>query len=109
MSYFPQSGYSKNKTEVKLDLSNYATKPSLKNATVLDASQYAKKDDLTNLKVEVDILDTVKLEKALNSLSNLKSKVHELDVDNFALMIKSLMIKSKKTDYKAKIKDIEGR
>ena len=102
MSYFPQSGYSKNKTEVKLDLSNYATKPSLKNATVLDASQYAKKDDLTNLKVDVDILYTV-------SLSNLKSKVHELDVDNFALMIKSLMIKSKKTDYKAKIKDIEGR
>ena len=32
----------KNKIEVKLDLSNYATKSDLKNATGVDTSQFAK-------------------------------------------------------------------
>ena len=41
MSYFPP--YSKNKIGVELDLSNYATKSDLKNATVVDTSQFAKK------------------------------------------------------------------
>ena len=33
MNYFPFNGDSKNKIEVELDLSNYATKSDLKNAT----------------------------------------------------------------------------
>ena len=33
MSYFPPCSYSKNKIDVELDLSNYATKYDLKNAT----------------------------------------------------------------------------
>ena len=61
MSYFPPSSYSKNKIEVELDFSNYATKSDLKNATGADTSQFFKKDDLANLKSEVDKLDIDKL------------------------------------------------
>ena len=43
MSYFPPYGRSKNKIEVELNLSNYATKSDLKNATGVDTSQFAKK------------------------------------------------------------------
>ena len=45
--------------EVELDLSDYSTKPDLKNAASVDASQFYKKDDLASLKLEVDKLDTV--------------------------------------------------
>ena len=61
MSYFPPYSYSKNKIEVELDFSNYATKSDLKNATGADTSQFFKKDDLANLKSEVDKLDIDKL------------------------------------------------
>ena len=87
MSYFRQSGHSKNKIEVELDLSNYAIKPGLKNATGADTSEFAEKDELTNLKVEVDKLHIVKLEKAPNVLNNLKRKVHELDADKLAQQV----------------------
>ena len=43
MSYFPPYSHSKNKIEVKVDLTNYATKSDLKNATGVDTSQLAKK------------------------------------------------------------------
>ena len=46
MSYFPPYSDSKNKIEVELDLcnlSNYATKSDLKNATGVDTSQFAKR------------------------------------------------------------------
>ena len=43
MGYFPLHSHSKNKIEVELDLSNYATKSNLKNVTVVDISQFAKK------------------------------------------------------------------
>ena len=57
MNYCQPYRYSKNKIEVKLDRSNFATKSDLKNATCVDISQFAKKDDLANLKSEVDKLD----------------------------------------------------
>ena len=43
MGYFPLHSHSKNKIEVELDLSNYATKSNLKNVTVVDISQFAKR------------------------------------------------------------------
>ena len=46
---------------VKVNLSNYATKTDLKNATGVDASQLASKSDLASLKVEVDKIDVDKL------------------------------------------------
>ena len=51
---------SKNKIEVELDLSNYATKSDLKNAT-----GFTKKADLANLKFDVDVLDNDKLKKCI--------------------------------------------
>ena len=40
-------------------MSNYATKPDFKNATGVVTSQFAKKDDLANLKLEVDKLESL--------------------------------------------------
>ena len=40
---------------VELNLSNYATKPNLKNATGIDTSTSAKNSDLANLKFDLDI------------------------------------------------------
>ena len=63
MSYFPPYIHSKNKTEIELDLSNYATKSDLKNATGADTSKFAKKDDLANLESEFDELHVDELKK----------------------------------------------
>ena len=46
---------------VKVDLSNYATKTDLKNATHVDVSSSALKSDLASLKIEADKLDIDKL------------------------------------------------
>ena len=46
---------------VNVDLSNYATKADLKNATGIDTSKLAAKSDLASLKAEVDKLDIDKL------------------------------------------------
>ena len=72
---------------MELDLSDYVTKPGLKNATGVDTSQFAKRLDLAKLKVEVDKLDIDKLEKAPSGLNNLKSIVDELDVDKLAQQV----------------------
>ena len=63
MSYFSCNIHRKKKIEVVLDLSNYATKSDLKNATGVDISQFAEKGDLANLKLEADKSGIDKLEK----------------------------------------------
>ena len=51
MNYFPDSHtHSKNETAVDWDLSNYATKSDLKNATGINTSDFAKKIDLAYIK-----------------------------------------------------------
>ena len=65
----------------ELDLSNYATRIDLKNATGVDTSSFAKKVDLANLKSNVNILDIDELKNISTNLINLKSKVDKLDVD----------------------------
>ena len=70
--------------KVELDLSNYATKTDLKNATGIDTSSFAKKIGLANLKSDVDELDIDKPKNILINLNTLKSKVDELDVDELA-------------------------
>ena len=82
--YFPKSNFLGANIKVKLDLSNYATKIDLKNATGVDTSSFVKKVDLVSLKSDVDKLDTDKLKNVLTNLSNLKSKVDKLDVDKLA-------------------------
>ena len=63
---------------VKVDLSNYATKSDLKKRTGIDTSKLAVKSDLVNLKTEVDKLDIDKLKCLPTNLRNLKSKVDKI-------------------------------
>ena len=66
---------------VKVDLSNYATKTDIKNISHVNTSSFAWKSNLTSLRTEVDKLDIDKLKDLPNDLSNLKNKVDKLDVD----------------------------
>ena len=61
--YFPEPKSLGRKMNLELDLSNYATKTDLKNATGIDTSSLAKKIDLSSLKPNVDKLDDDKLKK----------------------------------------------
>ena len=67
--------------KVELDLSNYATKSDLKNATGADTLSFTKNTDLANSKPDVDKLDIDKLKNVPTNLDNLKSKTGKLDVD----------------------------
>ena len=60
---------------VKVDLSNYATKTDLKNISHVDVSSFALKSNFTSLKTEVDELDIGKLTPALNDLAELSNIV----------------------------------
>ena len=55
--YFRKSESSEANVKVDFDLSNYATKSDLKNATGADTSKFDKKVDSANLKSNVDKLD----------------------------------------------------
>ena len=79
--YFPQLKSSGERVKSEIDLSNYATKADLKNATGVGTSKFAKKVDLANLKSDVDKVDIDKLKNVPSNLSNLKSKVDKLHVD----------------------------
>ena len=133
--YEPFSG----DVNVKVDLSNYATKSDIENISHVDTSSFALKTSLANLKTEVDKIDIDKLVPAavdLSELSNvvkndvvkknaydkLVAKVNGIDTSGFVLKSKYDTDKSeldnkipdtsslvKKTDYDAKITDIEGK
>ena len=60
---------------VKVDLSNYATKIDLKNVTHVDTSGFALKTNLANLKTKVDKLDIEKLAPVPVDLSKLSNVV----------------------------------
>ena len=112
--YFPKPKSLEANVKVELDLSNYAIKADLKNATDVDTSDFAKKTDLANLKSDVDNLDIDKLQNVPSNLSNLKSKVDKLDVDklvsvpvNLNKLSDAVKNNVKKDVYNAKIKNIE--
>ena len=73
--YFPRpyEPFSRD-TNVKIDLSNYATETDIKNISHVDTSNFALKLNLAVLKTEVDKLDIDKLKRLPNNLSNLKNK-----------------------------------
>ena len=71
---------------VKIDLSNYATKADIKNISHVDTSSFALKTNLANLKTEVDKLDIDKLKPLPDDVSKLSNVVANQFV--------------KKTDYK---------
>ena len=60
---------------VKVDLSNYATKTDIKNISHIDTSSFALKSNLTSLKTEVDKLDINKLVPVPVDLSKLSEVV----------------------------------
>ena len=60
---------------VKVDLSNYATKTDLKNVTHVDTSSFALKTNLASLETEVDELDIDKLLPVPIDLSKLSDVV----------------------------------
>ena len=94
---------------VKVYLSNYATKKDIKNITHVDTSNFALKSNFANFKTKVDKLDIDKLKILSNNLSNLKTKVDKLDIDKLVpvridLSKLSNVIKNevvKKTEYNA--------
>ena len=113
--YFSEPKSSRGKVKVELDLSSYATKTDLKNATGDDTSSFAKKTDLASLKSDVDKLDIDKFKNVPTNLSSLKSKADELDklvpvpVDLSKLrdVVKNDVVK--KDVYNDKIKNIEDK
>ena len=70
--YFPKpfKSFGRN-MDVKVDLSNYATKTDLKNVTHLDTSSFALKTNLASLKTKVDKLGIDKLALVPVDLSEL--------------------------------------
>ena len=74
--YFPKSFSSFGRNiNVKVNLSNYATKTYLKNVTHIDTSGFALKTNLANLKTEVDQLDNDKWAPVPTDLSKLSNVV----------------------------------
>ena len=87
---------------VKVDLSNYATKTDIKDISHADTSSFALKTNLANLKTEVDKFDINKLVPDLSKLSNivkndvvkktvcdkLVAKVNAIDTSDFFLKTK---------------------
>ena len=60
---------------VKVDLSNYATKADIKNISHVDTSSFALKSNLASLKTEVDKLDMAKLVPVSGGLGKLSHAV----------------------------------
>ena len=105
---------------VKVDLSNYATKTDLKN---VDVSSSALKSNLANLKTEVDKLDIDKLTPVPNDVAKLSnvvkndvvrkteynelvSKVNNIDTTGFVL---KTTYDTDKSDLKKKISDADKK
>ena len=124
---------------VKVDLSNYATKPDIENISHVDSSSFALKTNLASLKTEVDKLEIDKLVPIPVDLSKLSdavkddvpekdgydklvSRVNSIDTSGFVLKTKYDTDKSelenktpdrsgrvKKDNYDAKIAEIEDK
>ena len=102
---------------VKVDSSNYAAKTDIKNISYIVTPSFALKPNLAILKTEVGKLDIDKLKILRTNLSNLKSKADKWDTDKLAsvpvdLSKLSNVVKNevaKKTEYNAKIKNIEDK
>ena len=107
---------------VKVDLSNNATKTDLKNVTHIDTSSFALKTNLANLKTEADKLDIDKFAPVPVDLSKLSDvvksdvvkktvydklvvKVNSIDTSDFVLKIK---YNTDKTELEKKIPDVSN-
>ena len=102
---------------VKVYLSNYATKTDLKNVTHVDTSSFALKTNLANLKTEVDKLDIDKLVPIPVDLSKLsdvvkndvvKKTVHDKLVTKVNNINNSLATKTALTTVENKISSVSN-
>ena len=138
--YFPNPLRScRENINVRVDLSNYATKADIKNITHVDTSDFALKTNLANLKTEVDKLDIDKLRPLLHDVSKLSNvvtnevvkkstydklvaKLNNIDTSGFLLTTKYDADKTKlenkipdtnglvkKTNYNTKITELENQ
>ena len=106
--------------DIKIDLSNYATKTNLKNVTHVETSGFALKTNLASLKTEADKLDIdnlvpvpVNLSKLSDVLKNdvvkktvydrLVAKVNNIDTSDFVLKTN---YHTDKTELEKKIPDV---
>ena len=101
---------------VKVDLSNYATKTDLKNVSHVDVSSFALKSNLASLKTEVDKIDADKLKTVPVDLAKLSNVVKndvakKLNTINWSLklIILILQILLKKNKYEKYGSDFEGK
>ena len=93
--YYPQYKSSSNNIKVELDLSNYATKKDTNDITHVDVSGFASKTNLAALKAEVDKIDADEL------------KTVPVDLAKLINVVKNEVVK--KTDYNAKVTNIESQ
>ena len=108
---------------VKVDLSNYATKTDLKNVTHVDTSSFALKTNLANPETEVDKLDIDKLAPVPVDLSKLSdvvkndvvkkavydklgAKVNNIDTSDFVLKTK---YQTDKTKFQIALSAVENK
>ena len=94
-TYYPPYKSSSQNVKVELDLANYATKDDVKNITYVDVSSFASKTNLAALKTEVYKIDADKLKTVPVDLAKLSNVVNNDVV--------------KKTDYNAKVTNIESQ
>ena len=73
---------------VKVDLSNYATKADIQNIQHIDTSSFALKTNLANLKTEIDKLDIDKLVPVPVDLSKLGNVVRMMLLKRLIIMLK---------------------
>ena len=93
--YFPPYNNPSENIKLELDLSNYATKNDINDITHVDVSVFASKTNLAALQTEVDKIDADKLKTVPVDLAKLTNAV-----ENDLL---------KKTDYNAKVTNIESQ
>ena len=107
---------------VKVDLSNYATKSDLKNVTHVELGSFAIKSNLASLKTEVDKLhidqlapvpvdvsklsDVVKNDVKKTVYDNLVAKVNNIDTTGFVL---KATYDTDKSDLEKKISDADKK
>ena len=115
--YFPKprEPFSGN-INVKVDLSNYATKDDIKNITHVDTSSCALKTNLANLKTKIDKLDINKLKPVPTDLSKLSDMVKsdvvkKTDYNKVVTKVDNINTSGlvKKTDYNTKINEIKNK
>ena len=103
--YFPKSFKSFGRNiNVKVDVSNYASKTDLKNVRQIDTSHFALKTNLASLKTEIDKLDIDKLAPVPVDLSKL-SDVAKNDFCQNDFILKTIYQKGK-TKLEKKIPNV---